>query len=69
MTAYVYNLRTLNAVAVIEGSAEKVTNWMNEEFPWQYDIEKFGVTASPAWGFENGLKAINKTAKTIYLGE
>ena len=66
-TAYVYNRRTMNAVAVIEGDSNLVLHWMNNEFQWQYDIEKYAVTTAPAFGFDNGLKGINKTAKRIIL--
>ena len=66
-TAYVYNLRTMNAVAVIEGDSREVQAWADNDFQWTYDPEQFGITFNPAFGFDNGLKGINKTAKRIIL--
>ena len=63
-TAYIYNKR-MNAVAVITGSQKKVDAWIKDHFQWEWDTEKYAITFSPAFGFANGLKRINKTAKHI----
>lgn len=67
--AYIYNVNTMNAVAVITGSAEKIDAWLTEHFQWEWDTENYAVTFSPAFGYASGLKRVNKTAKHIELGE
>ena len=68
-TAYVYNIRSKKAVAVISGKQESLDKWLDEHFQWEWDLEKFAVTHSPAFNFENGLRGVNSTAKHINLDE
>jgi hypothetical protein len=60
VTAYVYNIRSGNAVAVVIGNENKVSDWIDHEFNYLYDRDKYGTAYD--------IKAINKTAKIIDLG-
>lgn len=71
--AYIYNKRSMKAVAVISGKQETVDKWLDDHWLDECllgcDMEKFLVTQSPAFGFANGLRGINKTARYINLDE
>lgn len=61
-TCYVYNIKTSNAVTVIYGEPDDIERFLDNSC---LDTDYFGVTFSPAFGFNGGLRGINATARTI----
>ena len=65
-TAYIYNLKSMRAVTVLNGASSDIDRYLDAH---DFDTDFFGVTYSPAFGFANGLAGINATARYIDVPE